>query len=67
MALGLPTSKTRSTTLYRVEEGDYLGKSDGRISKIKSTEIIVVKVVKDDDSYRESPVVLKCDEWRQRR
>jgi len=53
--------------VYRVEAGDYLGKRDGRISRIKNTEIVVVEVVKDGDSYRESTVVLKCDEWCQTR
>jgi len=47
--------------LHRVEAGDYIGKSAGKITKISATEIVVVEIVKVGGEYQEKPVALKCD------
>jgi len=47
--------------LHRVEAGDYIGKSDGKITSISSAEIKIVEIVKVGNEYLEKATALECD------
>lgn len=47
--------------VHLVQPGSYLGTRDGKISEIRASEIVVIEIVPEGASYKESTVVLVCD------
>lgn len=53
--------------VHHVEVGEYVGNSEGRVSRITESEVVLVELKKDGASYREVQAVLKCDAWCRKR